>query len=69
MLSLDRPGPGMYSLLPQPLQLPQNHQVRIQKSIHTVPHTGLLVLVQLAVLHVASGYAFAETGVGEGVYC
>jgi hypothetical protein len=56
-------------LLPQPLQLPQHHQIRIQKPIHALPHARLLVFVQLAVLDVARGYAFAEAGVGQGVYC
>jgi hypothetical protein len=55
-------------LLPQSLQLPQHHQIRIQKPIHALPHTRLLVLVQLPVLDVAARYAFSEACVCEGVY-
>jgi hypothetical protein len=56
------------SLLPQPLQLPQYNHIRIQEPIHTLLHTRLLVFIQFAVLDVARGDAFAETGIGEGVY-
>lgn len=70
---LDLPNSRLRSklspLLPQPLQLPQHHQIRIQKPIHALPHTRLLVLVQLAVLDVARGYAFAKACVGERVDC
>ena len=54
-------------LLPQSLQLPKNNNVRVQEPIHALPHTRLLVLVQLAVLNTARGNAFAETCVGQGV--
>lgn len=55
-------------LSPQSLQLPQHNHIRVQEPVHALPHAGLLVLVQLSVLDVASGDAFAEAGVGEGVY-
>jgi hypothetical protein len=56
-------------LLPQPLQLPQHNHVRIQKPVDALSHAGLLVFVQFAILDVAARYAFAEAGIGEGVYC
>jgi hypothetical protein len=55
-------------LLPQPLQLPENHQIRVQKPVYTLPHARLFVFVQFGVLDVARGYAFSEAGIGEGVY-
>lgn len=56
-------------LTPQPLQLPQNNHVRIQKPIHALAHTRLLVLVQLARLDGACRDALAETGIGQGMNC
>jgi hypothetical protein len=50
--------------LPQPLQLPHNDIIRIQEAIHTLPHTRLLVFIQLPILDIAAGYAFAEAGIG-----
>jgi hypothetical protein len=55
------------NLPPQPLQLPQHNQIRIQKPIHALPHAGLLVFVQLSVLHAASGDALLEAGVCQAV--
>jgi hypothetical protein len=53
--------------LPQLLQLPHDDKVRIEEAVHALPHAGLLVLVELAVLNSASGNALAEAGVGQGV--
>ncbi|KAF2446162.1 PDT-domain-containing protein [Karstenula rhodostoma CBS 690.94] len=55
------------TLPPQPLQLPQNNQIRIQKPIHTLPHTRLLVLIQLPALHPASRDALLEADVRQGM--
>ena len=61
------PSLPTHHLSPQPLQLPQHHQIRIQKPVHTLPHARLFVLVQLAVLDAARGDALAEARVCEAV--
>ena len=58
----------LHSLLPEPLQLPQHHQICIQKSIDALSHTRLLIFVQLRILNIPGGYTFAEAYIGEGVY-
>jgi hypothetical protein len=55
------------TLLPQPLQLPQHDKVRIQEAVDALPHTGLLIFVELSVLDRAGGDAFAETCVCQAV--
>lgn len=55
------------TLLSQLLQFPQNHQIRIQEPVYTLPHTRLLIFIQRALLHLTRRYAFSETRVGEGV--
>jgi hypothetical protein len=56
-------------LSPQPFQLLQHNQVCIQKPIHALPHTRLLVLVQLTFLDRAARDAFSETCIGKAVDC
>lgn len=55
------------TLLPQPLQLPQHNDIRVQESVDALPHAGLLVLVELSVLDRTGGDAFAETCVCQTV--
>ena len=59
--------PNSPTSTPQPLQLPQHHQIRIQKPVHALPHARLLVFIQLAVLDAARGDALAEARVCEAV--
>lgn len=69
-LPIDFPSCDMVCLplSPQSLQLPQHNHIRIQESVHTLPHTWLLVFIQFAVLNGPRGDALAETCVGQGVY-
>ena len=62
-----RPLIRVECLLPQLLQFPHDDKVRIEEAVHALPHTGLLVLVELAVLDGARGNALAEAGIGQGV--
>lgn len=61
--------PSPFFLTSQPLQLPQHNNIRIQEPIHALPHTRLLVFIQLPVFDSAGWDAFAETGVCETVDC
>lgn len=60
-------SPSSSSSPPQPLQLPQHHQIRVQKPINALPHTRLLVFIQRAVLDPAARDALLEAHVGERV--